>query len=66
MIGVGVGQSWVPGTDSIADLEGAMLIIGSSLADNDSHIFEKVNDSRIEKIYIASCEKDKMMTFQKQ
>ncbi len=35
-------------------LKGNMVIIGSSLADNDDHIFEKINNSDIETIYIST------------
>lgn len=47
------------GLNKLTELEGAMLILGSSLADNDSHIFKKINDSKISKIYIATSEKQK-------
>lgn len=51
------------GLNKLSDIEGTLLIIGSSLADNDSHIFEKVNQSKIHRIFIASCEKDKAKDF---
>lgn len=53
------------GMIKLAEIEGTMLIIGSSLADNDSHIFEKVNQSKIQRIFIASCDKDKKNDFSK-
>lgn len=31
-----------------------MVIIGSSLADNDNHIFEQINNSAIETVFISS------------
>ncbi len=37
-------------------LTGSMVIIGSSLSDNDKHIFDNINKSKIETIYIASKE----------
>lgn len=51
------------GLNKLAELEGNLLIIGSSLADNDAHIFEKVNQSKIQRIFIASCDKDKAKDF---
>ena len=36
-----------------------MVILGSSLAENDSHIFKKIDDSKVQKIFIASSEKGK-------
>lgn len=47
------------GLRKLAEIEGSLLIIGSSLADNDAHVFEKVNQSKIQRIFIASCEKKK-------
>lgn len=47
------------GLSKLGELEGNLLIIGSSLADNDAHIFEKVKQSNIQQIFISSCEKDK-------
>ncbi len=51
------------GLNKLAEIEGALLIIGSSLAKNDAHIFEKVNQSKIQRIFIASCDKDKAKDF---
>lgn len=51
------------GLNKLAELEGTMLIIGSSLSDNDSHIFEKVNQSKIQRIFIASCENKKVKDY---
>lgn len=51
------------GLNKLSDIEGTLLIIGSSLADNDAHIFEKVNQSKIQRIFIASCDKDKAKDF---
>jgi hypothetical protein len=33
-----------------------MVIIGSSLDDNDKHIFDSINNSNVNKIYFASSE----------
>lgn len=38
----------------LKDLSGNLVIIGSSLADNDKHIFDAIESSRIDKIYYAS------------
>jgi len=38
----------------LAQLEGTMVIIGSSLATNDSHIFDQINRSRLQTVYISS------------
>lgn len=40
-------------------LSGIMVIIGSSLDDNDDHIFEEIDKSNIENLYISSLDKDK-------
>ena len=33
-----------------------MVIIGSSLDDNDKHVFDSINNSNVNKIYFASSE----------
>jgi len=38
----------------LGSLTGNMVIIGSSLADNDNHIFEQINKSDIETVFISS------------
>ena len=53
------------GLNKLSELEGNLLILGSSLADNDSHIFKKIEESRIQKIYIASSEKGKEKDFKR-
>lgn len=45
--------------NKLGELKGNMVIIGSSLADNDDHIFEKINNSEIETVYISTLNKDK-------
>lgn len=47
------------GLNKLSEIEGTLLIMGSSLSDNDAHIFKKVNGSKIQRIYFASCEKSK-------
>ena len=44
--------------DEISNLNGNIVIIGSSLDDNDKHIFEAINNSNISKVYFASTEKE--------
>jgi hypothetical protein len=40
--------------NKLGSLTGNMVIIGSSLADNDNHIFEQINKSDIETVFISS------------
>lgn len=47
------------GLNKLEELEGNLFIIGSSLDDNDSHIFNRINSSKISKIFIACEEKNK-------
>jgi len=44
--------------DKLGELSGNMIIIGSSLADNDDHIFNKIESSNIETVYISALQKD--------
>lgn len=46
-------------------LSGAMVLIGVSLAENDNHIFKKINDSKIETIYISSKESGRDHVYEK-
>jgi len=43
----------------LSELKGALVIVGSSLADNDEHIFEQIRKSRVNSIYIASYDGEK-------
>ena len=45
--------------DQLSKLSGNIVIFGSSLSDNDKHIFESINQSSVKKIYISSCKKQK-------
>lgn len=45
--------------NKLSTLSGNMVIIGSSLADNDNHIFKQINNSDIHTIYISAFEKEK-------
>lgn len=40
--------------EKLEALKGSLVIIGSSLADNDNHIFEQIEKSEIDKVYISS------------
>lgn len=40
----------------LSTLNGSLVILGSSLAENDEHIFEQINNSPIKNIYISSSE----------
>lgn len=46
-------------------LSGTMVIIGSSLDDNDDHIFDAIAKSNIETLYISTLDKDKEKTIEK-
>jgi len=45
--------------NKLSVLTGNMVIIGSSLAANDNHIFEQINNSAIDAIYISTLTKEK-------
>ena len=53
--------------NKLSTLSGNMVIIGSSLADNDNHIFEQINKSNIKKVFISSLKNgvEKNMEFAK-
>ena len=40
--------------NKLGELEGSLVIIGSSLADNDNHIFEQIENSGIDTLYIST------------
>lgn len=42
------------GIKKLSSLNGSLVIIGSSLAENDIHIFKRINNSSIKSIYYAS------------
>jgi len=48
----------------LGELSGNMVIIGSSLADNDNHIFEQINNSKIDTLYISTLSKSKDSTYE--
>ena len=45
--------------DKLLDLSSNLVILGSSLDDNDKHIFDAINRSNIDKIYISSSNSNK-------
>lgn len=49
--------------NKLGELKGNMVIIGSSLADNDDHIFEKINNSDIKTVYISTLKSKKGKNF---
>lgn len=42
----------------LSGLSGNMVIIGSSLADNDNHVFEQINNSNIDTVFISILAKE--------
>lgn len=44
--------------NKLSSLKGNIVIIGCSLSENDNHIFDELNKSKIENIYISSLTKD--------
>lgn len=45
--------------DKLGTLSGNLVIIGSALSSNDNHLFDKINKSKIETIYISTLLKNK-------
>lgn len=45
--------------NKLALISGNLVVIGSSLADNDNHIFEQINNSNIDTLYISTLLKTK-------
>ena len=45
--------------EKLSSLTGCLVILGSSLSDNDRHIFEAINKSSISSIYVSSTKEDK-------
>lgn len=44
--------------EKLSSLSGNIVIIGSSLADNDNHIFGQINNSKISNVFISSLPKE--------
>ncbi|MDG1153678.1 MAG: DUF4917 family protein [Alphaproteobacteria bacterium] len=53
------------GFNKLSSLTGKIVIFGSSLDDNDSHILNKINDSNVETVYISSSSSAKQKTYNK-
>jgi hypothetical protein len=51
--------------DKLSNLSGNLVIIGCSLADNDNHIFNQINKSNVENIYITSKESSILSNYEK-
>ena len=51
--------------DKLSTLSGSLVIIGSSLEENDTHIFEQINKSEISTIFMSSREERKNQVSQK-
>ncbi|MDG1153879.1 MAG: DUF4917 family protein [Alphaproteobacteria bacterium] len=51
------------GFNKLNSLNGVLVLFGSSLDDNDNHIFTKVNNSNITTIYVSSSKKLQKKTF---
>ncbi|WGK70386.1 DUF4917 family protein [Candidatus Haliotispira prima] len=52
-------------SEVLASLSGSIVIFGSSLAENDGHIFNAINHSQIDKVYISSTIEQKEQDLQK-
>lgn len=53
------------GFKHLSELSGSIVIFGSSLSDNDRHVFRAINKSLVRKIYISSCEDEKLEHLEK-
>jgi len=53
------------GYKKLSKLSGSLVVIGLSLADNDKHIFDQINKSKVDNIYISSKEKSKNKVYKK-
>ena len=51
--------------NKLSKLSGIIVIIGSSLADNDKHIFDQINISQIHTLYISTRKESKEKNFKK-
>jgi len=49
----------------LSKLSGTLVIIGCSLSDNDSHIYEQINSSEVNTIYISSKKTSKKTDYEK-
>ena len=51
--------------DKLSKIEGTLVILGSSLDDNDKHIFDCINQSNVKNIYISSSRRNAETSYQK-
>lgn len=51
--------------NKLSKLSGTLVIIGCSLSDNDSHIYEQINSSEVNTIYISSKKTSKKTDYKK-
>ena len=51
--------------NKLSKLSGALVVIGCSLSDNDSHIYERINSSEVNTIYISSKDASKKKDYEK-
>lgn len=49
----------------LSELSGDLVIIGSSLDENDNHIFENINNSKVETLYISTTKKSQKINFER-
>ena len=45
--------------NSLSEIDGSLVILGSSLDEKDQHIFDQINKSNVSNLYISSCKVDK-------
>ncbi len=51
--------------NKLSKLSGCLTIIGCSLSENDNHIYQQINNSKIDKLYISSRERSKKPDYEK-
>lgn len=51
--------------NNLSKIDGSLVILGSSLAENDKHIFNQISNSGITQIYISSSEDNKKRDFKR-
>ena len=56
---IGENEYLRKGFEELSNLTGCLMIFGSSLSENDRHIYEEINKGKISNIYVSSCEDDK-------
>lgn len=51
--------------NKLSELSGSMVVIGSSLSENDSHIFDQINKSKINILYISTTQRSMSSNYDK-